>query len=92
MRLIHPTDRCEVSRGLSRQTPPGEILRRRDQQNVGVSDQQLSAARRHHRATLQTTMASRAFLQMDQAAPAHQKFFRHFGERREDSNLDCCFH
>lgn len=91
VRSIHPTNRCEVSRGLSRQTPAGEILRRRDQQNIGVSNQQLSAARRHHRTTLQTTMASRAFFQMDQAAPAHQKFFRHFGERGKNTNLDCCF-
>ncbi len=91
VRPIHPTDRFEVSRRLSRQTPPGEILRRRDQQNIGVSDQQLSAARHHHRTTLQTTMAGGAFLQMDQAALAHQEFFRHFGERREDPNLDCCF-
>lgn len=91
VRSIHPADRCEVSRGLSRQTPPCEILRRRDHQNIGVSDQQLSAARHHHRTTLQTTMASRAFLQMDQAAPTHQKFFRNFGERGENTNLDCCF-
>jgi len=91
VRTIHPTDRFKVSRGVSRQTSPGEILRCRNQQTSGVSDQQLSVACHHHRPTLQTTMASRAFLQMDQAAPAHQKFFRHFGERGENTNLDCCF-
>ena len=91
VRPIHPTDRSQVSRGLSRQTPPGEILRRRDRQNLGVSDQQLSSARHYHRPALQTTMAGGAILQMDQTTPTHQELFRHFGERGEDSNLDCYF-
>jgi len=91
VRSIHSADRSEVSRGLSRQTPPGEILRRRDRQNPGVSDQQLSAARHHHRPTLQTTVAGGAFLQVDQAEPAHQELLRNLGERREDPDLDCRF-
>ena len=35
-------------------------------------------------------MAGRAFLQVDQAKPAYQEFLWHFGECRQDSNLDRC--
>ena len=38
--------------------------------------------------SLQKSMAGRALLQMDQAAPAHQALLWHLGERREDPDLD----
>lgn len=91
LRSIHSTDRSEVGRGLSRQNPSREILRRRDPQNPGVSDQQLSAARHYHSQTLQTTLVGGTLLQVDQTESAHQEFLRHLGERGEDPNLDCRF-
>src|SRR3989339_64718 len=88
LRSNHSADHSQVGRGLSRQAPPSEILRCRDRQNLGISDQQLSAAGCHHCTALQTAMADRALLQVDQAEPAHQELLRHFGERCEDPNLD----
>jgi hypothetical protein len=52
---------------------PCELLRRRHRQAVGISDQQLHPTRSDHRANLQTALAGGTVLQMDQAAPAHQR-------------------
>lgn len=41
--------------------------------------------RRQH--PVQATLASRAVLQVDQAAPAHQKIHRHQQERRQDTDM-----
>ena len=51
-------------------------------------NKQFCASRGDHRSALQATLASRTVFQMDQAAPAHQPFFRHIRERRENANLD----
>ena len=40
-------------------------------------------------AALQEPLAGGVVLQMDQAAPSHQGFLRHFRERGQDPSLDC---
>ena len=41
--------------------------------------------------TVSLPMAGRAFLQMDQAKPAHQKILRYFEKRRQNSDMGCRF-
>jgi len=50
--------------------------------------QQLRTACAGHRAVVQSALASRVVLQVDQAAPAHQGFLRNLRERRQNPNLD----
>src|SRR5208282_4691379 len=74
---------------LSRQATTCEILRRRNRENPGLSDQQFLPAGLDHCTTISLPLASGTLFQMDQAKPAHQEFLRHFGERSQNSNLDC---
>ena len=60
----------------------------RIRQDAGVSDQPVRLAGPIDLRPLQGPLAGRAFLQMDQAASAHQALLRHLGERGEDANLD----
>ena len=80
--------RVLCSQRLSRQTTTCKILRRPDQEDSGLSDQQLLFAGIDYCATVSLQMASRALFQMDQAEPANQEFLWHFGECRQNSNLD----
>jgi hypothetical protein len=76
---------------LSQQTKTRQVLRCRHQQDSDFPDQQFRSAGTHNCATLPLPMAGGAFLQVDQTKPAHQEFLRHFGECRQNSNLDSCF-
>lgn len=91
VRSIDPADRTKVGRGLSRQAQTSKISRRRNQQNFGVSIQQLPVACHHHRPALQTTLAGGTLFQMDQTESTYQELLRHFRERRKDSDLDSNF-
>ena len=75
--------------GLSCCSSSNQLLRHRNKQEVHISNKQLRTAGPDNRSTLQVPMADRNLLQMDQAIPANQNIFRHYRERREDSNLDC---
>jgi hypothetical protein len=55
---------------------------------MNLHHQRFRTASARHRSALQSTMASRAILQMDEAAPAHQIILRHFRKRSEDPGLD----
>ena len=74
---------------VSRRATKGQLLRCRNRQAADVPDQQLHASGADHRPTLQTTLAGRVVLQMDQATSADQGFLRHQRQRGEDANLDC---
>ena len=50
--------------------------------------QQLRLASIYDHRTIPLPLASRALLQMDQAASANQSFLRNFGERGQVTNLD----
>src|SRR3990172_666965 len=83
-------DRVLFAQRLSRQTSPYQILRLRNRENSGLSDQQFHPASIDHCKTVSLPLAGGALLQMDKAKLAHQEFLRHFGERSKNSNLDCC--
>src|SRR5208337_3471532 len=59
-----------------------------DEQDASVFDQSLRPSGLDHRRPIQKQVASGAFLQMDQAAPADQAVLRHVGKRREDADMD----
>src|SRR5271167_1030743 len=61
---------------------------RRIRQDAGVSDQSFRSSSPDHCRPLQKSMASGAFLQVDQAAPADQAVLRHVGKCGEDADLD----
>ena len=84
----HPPVRLLQPPELSRAPAAHPVLRCREGQMARVLDQQLRAARAHHRPALQMPLAGRTVLQMDQAAPTDQGLLRHLRERREDPNLD----
>ena len=64
----------------------------RDGQAHHILDQQLCPQARADRPVVPPALAGRAFLQMDQAASAHQGFPGHQRERREDADLGCSVH
>src|SRR5260370_1202573 len=76
------------SRRLNAAVSMHPLLRPGDRSPADFSHQQFFLAHTHHSATVQVPLASRAVLQMDQAAPAHQSVLRTLRERREDANLD----
>jgi len=65
-----------------------QFSRRRSTSHFRVSDQQLSVRRVDNMPALQTTLADRTFLQVDQTAPANKVFLWYFYQRCQDSNLD----
>ena len=81
--------RLSISPELSGKTPARAILRRREQQAADISNEQLSSRRLNDRQALQMPLASRAFLQVDQATFENQVVFRNIRECRENTNLDC---
>jgi len=77
---------------LSDPSTPSFILRYRDSKKIRVLNQQFYLRRIDNHAALQMPLASRTFLQMDQAKPSDKNFFRHFRERRKNSNMDSHLH
>ena len=77
-------DRCAVSRANS----TCNVLRPRNRQYLRVSDKQSHPASQHYLRTLQTALASRIVLQMDQTAPSNQSLLWQHGKCREDANMD----
>ena len=78
----------ENFRTLSDTTEAYQFSRRRTESNFCVSDQQFPVGRVDNLPALQTALADRTVLQMDQATPANKVFFRNFHQRCQDSNLD----
>jgi hypothetical protein len=69
-------------------TEANHISRRRTTTHFCFSDQQFSTGRVDNLPALQTTLANRTFLQVDQTALANKVLFRYFYQRCQDSNLD----
>jgi len=76
---------------LSGETPTHKILRRRNGENTGLSNQQFFASSPDHRSTLPMPLAGRALFQMDQTASPDQDLLWHFRKRSQDSGMDCGF-
>ena len=70
-------------------TEANHFSRRRSEPYFCVFDQQFSTGRIDHLPALQTALADRTFLQVDQTTPANKIVFRHFNQRSQDPNLDC---
>jgi len=88
MRPNDYTQRLLRIEGLSCCTSPYQLLRCRDRQQARIFNKQIFPASFDNCWALQTPLADRDFLQMDQAIPAHQNIFWYHRERSEDSNLD----
>jgi len=65
-----------------------QLPRQRPASHFRVSDQQFSTGRIDCVSTLQTALADRTFLQVDQTALANKVLFRHINQRCQDSDLD----
>ena len=83
------TDWPKNFKTLSHTTEANHFSRRRTASHFRVSDQQFSTGRIDCLSTLQTALADRTFLQVDQAALANKGFLRHFDQCRQDPDLDC---
>ena len=83
-------DRILFAQGLSQQAETRQILRCRNRQDSDFPDKQFHSTRTDYRTALPLPMAGRAFLQVDQAKPAHQELLWHLGKCRQNSNLDRC--
>ncbi len=64
------------------------FLRQRTKQIFHFPDKQFCAPGLNYRSSIQASLGSRAFFQMDQATSAHQGILRHFRKCRQVSNLD----
>src|SRR4029453_5610768 len=73
---------------VSRSIASSDLLLGRDGQAIRLSDQQFFSSPTHRGQSLPLSLANRTLFQMDQTASANQTFLRHFGEQREDSDLD----
>ena len=82
------TDWHKNFRTLPDTTEANQFLRRRSESNFRVSDQQLSAGCVDNLPALQTALADRTFLQVDQTALANKVIFWYFDQRCQDSGLD----
>ena len=82
------TDWSEDFKTLPDTTETNHFSRRRTGSNFRVSDQQLSVGRIDNLSTLQTSLADRTVLQMDQATLENKVFFRYFNQCRQDPSLD----
>ena len=69
-------------------TKANQLSRRRSESHFCVPDQQFSIGRLDCLPALQTALADRAFLQVDQATLANKVFFWHFDQCRQDPSLD----
>ena len=89
MRSVCDADRPKVSYRLSGQVAPREILRLRDQKESGLSYKQLHFTVFDHLHAVPESLAGGAIFQMDQAKSPNKNVLWHFGECRQDSNMDC---
>ena len=71
-----------------RNTQSSQVQRSSDWEKSGLSDQQLRSAGTDHYPALPLSLADRVVLQVDQTASSYQSFLRHYGKRRQNSNLD----
>jgi len=69
-------------------TKANHFSRRRSKPNFCFSDQQFSAGGVDYLPALQTALADRTFLQVDQTALANKIVFRNFYQRSQDPSLD----
>ncbi len=76
------------SQRVSRSTTSRQVHRSEDPQAAGLLEQPIRITRIEHRRPVPLPLAGGAFLQMDQAAPAHQGVLRNLRECGEDPNLD----
>ncbi len=81
-------DRSENFKTLPDTTETNQFSRRRAESKFRVSDQQFSTGRIDCLPALQTSLADRTVLQVDQAAPANKIFFWHLDQCSQDSGLD----
>ena len=81
-------DRPKNFKTLSATTEASQFSRRRSISHFRFSDQQFSTGRLDRLPTLQSALADRTFLQVDQATLANKVFFWYFNQRGQDSNLD----
>ena len=81
----------KTSTALPRSLASCQLPRPRDGQAVRLLDQQLRPACIDDCENLQVSLASRAFLSMDQATFENQIVFWDFAERLEDASMDCDF-
>ena len=88
MRSNYRADGCPFQKRLPRNNAPGRLPRWRNGQALRLPNKQFRAAAAYHRAVVQSSLASRVVLQVDQTTPAHQVVLRNVGERRQDPNLD----
>ncbi len=82
------TDWHKNFRTLPDTTEANQFPRRRSESNFRVSDQQFSTGCFDSLPALQTSLADRTFLQVDQTALANKVFFRYFDQRCQDPDLD----
>lgn len=90
VRSDYHADRILFAQKIPKQTATRQILRYRDQQNLGISDQQFLSSGTHYHSVVSLPMAGGTLLQVDQAKPTHKKFLWHLGERSQNPNLDRC--
>ena len=82
------TDRPKNFKTLSHTTEANHFSRRRTATQFRVSNQQFSAGRIDHLPALQTALADRIILQVDQTALANKVILRHFDQCRQDPDMD----
>ena len=85
-------DWIELRQAISRSSSMRSIYRSRIQQNLGISHQQLCIASDHNLCAVQTKMAGRVVLQVDQTAPSNQIFLRNDRKRSQDTGVDRHIH
>lgn len=87
-RSDNKTDRSKNIKALSNTAKANQFPRRRPKSNFCVSDQQFSTGCIDNLPALQTALANRTFLQVDQTTLADKIFFRNFDQRCQDTGLD----
>ena len=91
-RSTRSLDWIELRQAISRSSSMRSIYRSRNQQDLGVSHQQLCIASDHNLCSVQTKMAGRTVLQVDQTAPSNQIFLRNDRKRSQDTGVDRHIH
>ena len=81
-------DRCQFGNRLPATASSHQIPRCPDRQDFQLPDQQLRQTGTNRCRSVSLPLAGRAFLQMDQTAPAHQILLRRLRECRQKPDLD----
>ena len=84
----HQVNPPQNSNTLSNPTETNYVSGRRTTTNVCIPDQQLSTGCIDHLPTLQTPLADRTILQVDQAVLANQVVLQYVNQRCQDTSLD----